>query len=120
MHLLRKRADFMNEQISMIEVEIAYAEPEKQEIKTLQVPVNTTALEAVNLSGIREDFPQIPADDEIEIGIFSKKCTADVVLQAGDRVEIYRPLQIDPKEARRLKAEVAERRKQQAAGQDKA
>ena len=110
----------MNEQTRMIEVEVAYAEPDKQLIKTLQVPADTTAIEAVNLSGIREDFPQIPSDDEIEIGIFSKKCTADEVLQAGDRVEIYRPLLIDPKEARRLKAEVAERRKQEAAKQENA
>jgi putative ubiquitin-RnfH superfamily antitoxin RatB of RatAB toxin-antitoxin module len=104
----------MDEQVKTIEVEVAYAEHDRQLIKALEVPVNTTAIEAVNLSGIREDFPQIPADDKIEIGIFSKKCTPDEVLQPGDRVEIYRPLLIDPKEARRLKAEVAERRKQQA------
>jgi hypothetical protein len=110
----------MDEQSQMIEVEVAYAEHDKQEIKAFEVPANTTAIEAVKLSGIREDFPQIPPDDEIEVGIFSRKCTADQVLQPGDRVEIYRPLLIDPKEARRLKAEVAERKKQEAAQQDDA
>ena len=106
----------MDEQVKVIEVEVAYAEHDKQIIKSVEVPVNTTALEAVNLSGIREEFPQVPGDEEIEIGIFSKKCEPSLVLQAGDRVEIYRPLLIDPKEARRLKAEVAERKKSEAAG----
>ncbi len=109
-----RQVDFMNRQEAMIEVEVAYAEHDKQLIKSVEVPVGTTAIEAVHLSGIREDFPHIPGDDQIEIGIFSKKCETGDVLQAGDRVEIYRPLQIDPKEARRLKAEVAERRKQAA------
>ena len=109
----------MDEQTQVIEIEVAYAEYGKQLIKSVEVPVNTTAIEAVNLSGIREDFPQIPDDETVEIGIFSKKCEPSQVLQAGDRVEIYRPLIIDPKEARRLKAEVAERRKRQAASDEK-
>ena len=99
---------------NMINVEVAYAEYDKQLIKSISVAVGTTAIQAVQLSAIRDDFSQIPDDDEIEMGIFSKKCLVDEILKAGDRVEIYRPLLIDPKEARRLKAEVAERRKLQA------
>lgn len=104
----------MDDKTEIMTVEIAYAVPDKQLIKSISVDAGTTAVEAVRLSGIREDFPQIPGDDEIEMGIFSKKIPADEVLQHGDRVEIYRPLLIDPKEARRLKAEVAARRKLQA------
>ena len=104
----------MDKEIKMIMVEVAYAEHDKQLIKSLSVTAGTTAIQAVELSNIRDDFPQIPQDDEIEMGIFSKKITPDEILKAGDRVEIYRPLLIDPKEARRLKAEVAERRKQEA------
>ena len=104
----------MDSKTDMIDVEVAYAEPDKQLIKSISVTNGTTAIQAVQLSGIREDFPQIPDDDEIEIGIFSKKSLTSDVLKAGDRVEIYRPLLIDPKEARRLKAEVAERRKREA------
>jgi len=104
----------MDKEAEMITVEVAYAEHDKQLIKSINVAVGTTAIQAIELSGIRDDFPQIPIDGEIEIGIFSKKSTPDEVLKAGDRVEIYRPLLIDPKEARRLKAEVAERKKQEA------
>jgi len=105
----------MDDTLNMIDVEVAFAEHDKQVIKPLTVSAGTTAIEAVRLSAIREDFPEIPGDDEIEVGIFSKKCPADEILHSGDRVEIYRPLLIDPKEARRLKAEVAERKKIQAA-----
>ena len=105
----------MDDMQEMMEVEVAYAERDKQTIRPVSVPVGSSAIEAVRLSDIRGEFPQIAADEELELGIFSKKCTADQVLQPGDRVEIYRPLMIDPKEARRLKAEVAEKRKKQAA-----
>ena len=104
----------MDNKTDMIDVEVAYAEHDEQLIKSISVTNGTTAIQAVQLSGIRDDFPQILDDDEIEMGIFSKKCLATDVLRAGDRVEIYRPLLIDPKEARRLKAEVAERRKREA------
>lgn len=96
-------------------VEVAYAEHDKQLIKSLEVDQGTTAIQAVQASGIAEEFPVLDGDAELELGIFSKKCLPDDVLQPGDRVEIYRPLLIDPKEARRLKAEVAERRKKEAA-----
>ena len=103
----------MNNNSEQMDVEVCYAEPDRQLIKQVRVPVGATAGDAVRLSEIRQDFPQIPADDNIEIGIFSKHCTLSEVLRSGDRVEIYRPLLIDPKEARRLKAEVAARRKAQ-------
>lgn len=108
----------MDDKQQVMNIEVAYAERDKQAIKALQVPVGTTAIQAVEISEIRGDFPQIPADDQLELGIFSKQCPHDQTLQPGDRVEIYRPLIIDPKEARRLKAEVAEKRKQ--AGQPSA
>jgi len=101
----------MDDTVKTIDVEVVFAVHDKQIIKSLSVAAGTTAIEAVGLSAIREDFPEIPGDDEIELGIFSKKCPADEVLHSGDRVEIYRPLLIDPKEARRLKAEVAEKKK---------
>lgn len=98
----------------MIKVEVAYAEPDKQVIKSLQVEEGTTAIQAVEASGIYDEFEAIYQGLDLELGLFSKKCAASDVLKADDRVEIYRPLTIDPKEARRLKAEVAERRKAEA------
>lgn len=92
-------------------VEVAYAEPEKQLIKSLQIEAGATAIEAVRQSGIFEEFVGLRDSGELELGIFGKKCEPGEVLQAGDRVEIYRPLLIDPKEARRLKAEAEQRRR---------
>jgi len=95
----------------MINVEVAYAEPQRQEIIALEVSQGTTAAQAVEISGIRDKFEALAGGIDLELGVFSKKCEPEYELQAGERVEIYRPLIIDPKEARRLKAEVAERRK---------
>lgn len=85
----------------MLLVEVAYARPDKQEIVPVQVPEGTTAIEAVKLSGIAAIFPEIDADS-IDMGIFGKiiKSPADHELRDSDRVELYRPLQVDPKQAR--------------------
>lgn len=85
----------------MIEVEVAYGRPDKQAIVPVSVPEETTAIEAVKLSGITDVFPEIDPDT-IDMGVFGKviKDPAARVLREGDRVELYRPLKIDPKEAR--------------------
>ncbi|MBO6849075.1 MAG: RnfH family protein [Marinobacter sp.] len=85
----------------MIQVEVAFARPDKQEIIGLQVPEGTTALEAVKRSGIVDVFPEIDPDSN-DMGIFGKviKTPASHELRDGDRVELYRPLKIDPKQAR--------------------
>jgi uncharacterized protein len=83
-----------------IRVEVAYARPERQLILALDVPVPTTALEAVKLSGIEEHFPEIDLANQ-RLGVFGKLCKPDRPLNAGDRVEIYRPLLVDPRVARR-------------------
>lgn len=84
-----------------IKVEVAYATPEKQQIIALDVAIGTTAVEAVRLSGIEREFPELDAQGAA-MGIFGRKLAQPeaTVLQAGDRVEIYRPLLIDPKQAR--------------------
>jgi len=82
-------------------VEVAFARPDRQEIVPLKVPEGTTAVEAVKLSGIVDIFPEIDPDT-IDMGIFGKviKKPAEHPLREGDRVELYRPLKIDPKQAR--------------------
>ncbi|XKH01795.1 RnfH family protein [Marinobacter nauticus] len=84
-----------------MEVEIAYARPEKQRIVTVQVPEDATMLEAVKQSGITELFPEIDLET-VDMGIFGKvvKKPAEHQLREGDRIELYRPLKIDPKQAR--------------------
>ncbi len=95
----------------MITVEVAYALPERQRIVELQVPAGTTALEAVRQSGIERLFPEIDLD-AVNLGIFSQVLgtkglppAAEYRMRERDRVEIYRPLIADPKEARRKRAE---------------
>ncbi|MFL1467863.1 RnfH family protein [Marinobacter sp. DUT-3] len=85
----------------MIRVEVAYARPDKQEIISLEVPDGTTALEAVKQSGIVAVFPEVDPESN-DMGIFGKaiKSPAAHELREGDRVELYRPLKIDPKQAR--------------------
>ncbi|MCG8434267.1 MAG: RnfH family protein [Gammaproteobacteria bacterium] len=85
---------------NVIGVEVAYARPEKQTIIRLEVPAGTTAMQAIRLSGITQMFPEISLGEN-KIGIFGKLCTEDRELKALDRVEIYRPLNADPKEVRR-------------------
>jgi putative ubiquitin-RnfH superfamily antitoxin RatB of RatAB toxin-antitoxin module len=81
-----------------IVVEVAYATPERQWLIELEVPPGTSAGEAILLSGILEEVPHL---DTTRIGVFGESVDHDHRLQAGDRVEIYRPLITDPKQARR-------------------
>lgn len=85
----------------MIEVEVAFARPDRQEIIRLQVEEGTSAVEAVQRSGIAAVFPEIDPEKD-DMGIFGKviKNPSAHELRDGDRVEVYRPLKIDPKQAR--------------------
>ena len=87
-----------------ISVEVAYALPEKQRIVKLDVTPGTTALEAVTLSRLDEVFDELVVGSDLKIGVWGKAATADRVLAAGERVEIYRPLLVDPKEVRKARA----------------
>lgn len=86
-----------------IRIEVAYATPDKQILLSIDVPVACTVAEAIDLSGIRKEFPDMEPDP-IAIGIFSRKVSLDYKLHDGDRVEIYRPLVADPKEMRKQRA----------------
>jgi len=84
-----------------MKVEVAYATPERQEIVALSVAEGTTAFAAAEQSGITALFPEIKLET-VAMGIFGKvvKNPAEHPLREGDRVELYRPLKIDPKQAR--------------------
>ena len=87
----------------LIDVEVAYATPEQQVILALKMPEGATVEDAINVSGLLNHFPEITWAD-IKAGIFGSVCKLDQFLRQGDRVEIYRPLIHDPKEARRQRA----------------
>ncbi|SOD41446.1 RnfH family protein [Nitrosovibrio sp. Nv4] len=86
-----------------VEIEVAYALPENQVMRRLSVPPGTTAEQAVLFSGIIDLFPEIDLSRN-KLGIFGKSVKPGMVLRDRDRVEIYRPLIVDPKESRRKRA----------------
>lgn len=90
----------MDHATDQIEVEVAYALPHRQFLKRFYVPSGTTIERAITLSGIRDIFTEIDLEKQ-KMGIFSKLTKPGAILQNGDRVEIYRPLLLDPKEKRR-------------------
>lgn len=89
--------------IESINVEVAYALPEKQIIRAVNVYVGTTIGAAIVQSGIMMDFPELELE-EAKVGIFGKAAAMTTTLSDGDRVEIYRDLIADPKEVRRKRA----------------
>ena len=96
---------------SLLSVEVAFALPEKQRIVSLEVPLGTTARQAVVLAALERHFPELPPEifREADLGIFGRplRDPEGHRLRAGDRVEVYRPLKIDPKEARARRAQPA-------------
>lgn len=86
-----------------ITVEVAYANPQEQRIIALQVEAGLTIEAIIRLSGVLTLYPEINLQQQ-KVGIFSKPKTLTDIVQDGDRIEIYRALIIDPKEARRKRA----------------
>ena len=100
-----------------MQISVAYAEPDHQEWVEFEAPEGITADEAVRMSGILEKFPHLDIADK-KLGVFSKPVKGDHVLREGDRVEIYRPLQADPKKARTRKRQGQGGAEGEAAGGD--
>ena len=86
-----------------IRVEVAYATGEEQVLLTLEMEAGATACQAIERSGILQRFPDIDLARS-PVGIFGRVTGLDAPLRDGDRVEIYRPLEADPKDARRNRA----------------
>jgi len=89
--------------VDSINIEVAYATPEKQLIRAVNVDAGTTIGAAIVQSGIMMDFPDLELEGAA-VGLFGKTAAMTTVLSDGDRVEIYRPLIADPKEVRRKRA----------------
>ncbi len=86
-----------------IRVEVAYAEPARQFLRALVVPAGASARDAIEASGVLAAFPAIDLASQ-RVGVWNRVTALDAPLRDGDRVEIYRPLQVDPKEVRRQRA----------------
>jgi uncharacterized protein len=82
-------------------IEVVYALPQQQERVLLDLAPDSTALEAIEASGLLQRLPPIELG---RVGIWGRPASPDTRLRERDRVEIYRPLTADPKEARRRRA----------------
>lgn len=87
-----------------LKVSVTFAMPGRQEEVELLVPRGTSLDNAIALSGIQSKFPDIDLAS-LQKGIWYEKKAGDTQVSDGDRIEIYRPLMTDAKEARRLRAE---------------
>lgn len=87
---------------SMPSCEVVYVD-ERQAVfhKTLVVEKGCRIAEALALSGLFDAYPETQS---LPVGVFAKPVSLEALVQEGDRIEIYRPLRLDPKEKRRLKA----------------
>ena len=96
-----------------IQVEVAYALPDKQMIIELSVEEGASLYDAALASGIADKFAELDLETS-EMGIFGKgeKDPKAAILREGDRVEIYRPLIADPKEVRKKRAEAAKQKRE--------
>ncbi|OQS41183.1 RnfH family protein [Chromobacterium haemolyticum] len=93
-----------------LQVEVALALSERQELVVLRVAPGTTARQAVELSGLLARLPESAAES-LKLGVFGKAVKDDAPLREHDRVEIYRPLIADPKTVRRQRAEAGKQTK---------
>lgn len=86
-----------------LSVEVVYALPETQTVVSLVVPEGSTVCAVIELSGILQTHCTINLMKQA-VGIFGEIVTLETLVASQDRIEIYRPLSVDPMEARRLRA----------------
>ena len=93
----------VDDPVALIEVELVYALAHEQVAETLQVAQGTSVGQAIEQSGIFARHPEI-ATRVLRIGVFGRRVAPTALLHEFDRIEIYRPLAADPKQARRTRA----------------
>ncbi|WP_027799503.1 RnfH family protein [Paraburkholderia dilworthii] len=91
----------MSERLS---VQVCYALANEQALIAVELPPGATLKQAIEASGILQRYPQIDLDTQ-KVGVFGKLKSLDTVLADHDRVEIYRPLLVDPKVSRQRRVE---------------
>ena len=82
-------------------IAVAYADKKKQVWLKLEVPDGSTVRQAIENSGLLQQFPEIDLETQ-KVGIFGKLTKLDAKLQEGSRIEIYRPITADPELAERM------------------
>jgi hypothetical protein len=89
--------------VRVLEIQLVYALPHEQIVEILRVPAGSTVRQAIKQSRLLARHPDI-ATGALAIGIFGRRAAPATVVREFDRIEIYRPLSADPKQARRARA----------------
>jgi putative ubiquitin-RnfH superfamily antitoxin RatB of RatAB toxin-antitoxin module len=84
----------------LIDVEVVLATPPRQVLIALRVPPGSTVADVITASRLDRQFPDVPVA-ELRTGVWGRVVEREHVIRDGDRVELYRPLLIEPREARR-------------------
>ncbi|AXL51204.1 protein RnfH [Paraburkholderia caffeinilytica] len=87
-----------------LSIEVCYALANEQALIAVDLPEGATLQQAIDESGILQRYPQIDLGSQ-KVGVFGKLKPLDTVLADHDRVEIYRPLLVDPKLSRQRRVE---------------
>jgi hypothetical protein len=88
---------------ALIDVELAWADgPHRVHRVALRLPAGSTALQALRASGVADRLAPAVLDG-LTLGLWGRRCEPATVLRDHDRLELLRPLRVDPKEARRLR-----------------
>jgi putative ubiquitin-RnfH superfamily antitoxin RatB of RatAB toxin-antitoxin module len=87
-----------------LSIEVCFALPDQQTLIAVDLPEGATLQQALDASGILRRFPRIDLSTQ-KVGVFGKIKALDAVLADHDRVEIYRPLLVDPKLSRQRRVE---------------
>jgi uncharacterized protein len=95
---------------AQLHCEVAYARPDRQWIVAVVLPNGATAIDALRSSQLTALCPEIVPESAV-LGIFGKVVPADRRLRDRDRVEIYRPLAADPRDARRARVKAGRSRR---------
>lgn len=99
----------------VIDVEVVYAAAAHVvDLRALRLPAGATVADALRTSGVLQRHGLVP--EALAVGVWGRACSLAQGLCAGDRVEIYRPLRVDPKAARRLRAQARSERPRTAGG----
>ncbi len=94
--------------MATIKVEVVFARADKQTLLELDVEHGATIERVLQASGIYDQFPR-DGLEELQTGIWGRLAARDTVVKDGDRVEVYRPLERDPREARRARAALGDK-----------
>lgn len=99
-----ERLNYMAAPMNNTPIEIVYiADDQSVFFEVLPYIENACIKDFLEKSGVLEQYPEVTWKTH-SIGIFSEPCNLDTPVYPGNRIEIYRPLRIDPKARRRIKA----------------